>query len=64
MKSFVRRAKTCGVGYLMLGFQREYGELAMDETASLADARNKMAELQRRMDDLADDEIDSATYDQ
>lgn len=60
MKSMVRRAKTCGVGYLMLGFQREYGELSPDETATLADARNKLAEAQRRMDDLIDGEIDPA----
>lgn len=60
MKSMVRRAKTCSVGYLMLGFQREYGELSPDETAVLADARNKIGELQRRMDDFVDGEIDSS----
>lgn len=64
MKSFVRRAKTCSVAYLMLGFQREYGELNPDETASLADAREKLAEYQRRMDDLLDDVIDSSEYEQ
>jgi hypothetical protein len=63
MKSFVRRAKTCSVGYLMLGFQREYGELTPDDTVTLADSRNKLAELQRRIDDLMDDEIDAANYD-
>lgn len=63
MKSFVRRVKTCGVGYMMLGFQREYGELSMDETASLADARNKLAELQRRMDDQLDEVVASVEYD-
>lgn len=57
MKSFVRRAKTCSVGYLMLGFQRQYGELTPDESSELADARNKIAEMQRRMDDLVDDEL-------
>lgn len=56
MKSFVRRAKTCCVAYLMLGFQREYGELTPDETAQLVDAREKMGEIQRRMDDLMDHE--------
>ncbi len=60
MKSMVRRAKTCSVGYLMLGFQREYGELSPDETATLDDAREKLAEFQRRMDDLVDDAMDSA----
>lgn len=61
MKSMVRRAKTCGVGFIMLGFQREYGELSPDETATLADARSKLAEFQRRMDDFMDDEVDSAS---
>lgn len=57
MKSMVRRAKTCGVAYLMLGFQRSYAELTPDETAKLEDCRNKMGELQRRMQDVVDDEI-------
>lgn len=57
MKSFVRRAKTCSVAYLMLGFQREYGELSPDETAQLEDSRSKLAELQRRMQDLVDGEL-------
>jgi hypothetical protein len=61
MKSFVRRSKTCGVGYLMLGFQREYGELSPDESATLADARGKLAEAERMMADFADDEIDAAS---
>lgn len=58
MKSFVRRAKTCCVGYLMLGFQRQYGELTPDETAQLADARNKLGEAQRRMDEFIEDHTD------
>jgi hypothetical protein len=45
----------------MLGFQREYGELTPDETAELADARNKLGEMQRRIDDFMDDEVDSST---
>ena len=57
MKSFVRRAKTCAVAYLMLGFQREFGELSPDETALLEDSRNKLGELQRRMQDLVDGEM-------
>lgn len=64
MKSFVRRAKTCSVGYVMLGFQREYGELTPDETVTLDDARNKLAEYQRRMDDFVDNEIDSSDREQ
>ena len=61
MKSFVRRVKTCSVGYLMLGFQREYGELSPDESAELADSRNKLAELQRRVDDFTDDIYNGTT---
>lgn len=57
MKSFVRRAKTCSVAYLMLGFQREYAELSPDETAQLEDSRNKLGELQRRMQDFVDGEM-------
>ena len=57
MKSMVRRAKTCGVGYIMLGFQRQYAQLTPDDTARLEDARNKMGEMQRRMQDFVDDEL-------
>ncbi len=64
MKSFVRRTKTTAVGYLMLGFQREYGELSPDETTELSDAREKLAEYQRRMDDLTDNVADSCNYEQ
>ena len=56
MKAMVRRAKTCGVAYLMLGFQRQYA-LSPDETAQLADARSTLAEMQRRMQDYVDDEM-------
>lgn len=59
MKGMVRRAKTCGVAYLMLGFQRQYAQLSPDDTAALEDARNTLGELQRRMQDYMDDEIDS-----
>jgi len=60
MKSFVRRAKTCGVAYLMLGFQREYGELSPDDTVILSDSRDKLAEIERRMADMVDGEIADA----
>ena len=60
MKSFVRRAKTCSVAYLMLGFQREYAQLSPDDTAQLEDSRNKLGELQRRMQDMIDGEISDA----
>lgn len=57
MKSFVRRAKTCGVAFLMLGFQRDIGELSPDESAKLEDSRNKLAEIQRRAQDDVDGEL-------
>lgn len=57
MKSLVRRSKTCGVGFMMLGFQRQYAELSPDETAKLEDSRNTLGEIQRRMQDLKDGEI-------
>ena len=57
MKAFVRRAKTTGVAYAQLGFQRQYAELSLDEVAVLSDARERMAEIERR----AADAIDGAT---
>lgn len=57
MKSLVRRTKTTGVGYIMLGFQRQFAQNSPDETARLEDYRNQMGELQRRMQDLADGEM-------
>jgi hypothetical protein len=64
MKSFVRRAKTCSVAYLMLGFQREFAELTPDDTVLLADSRNKLGELQRRMQDMVDGEIADSDQDE
>lgn len=64
MKSFVRRAKTCGVAYLMLGFQREFAELSPDESASLEDSRNKLGEVQRRMQDAIDGELYDSCQDE
>ena len=61
-KRVVRRGKTCGVCYLMLGFQRAYAELTPDETAELSDARNKLAELERRMTDFVDGELGDSDY--
>jgi len=57
MKRMVRRAKTCGVGYIMLGFQRQYAEISPDDTAKLEDSRNELGELKRRMQDFQDDEM-------
>jgi len=64
MKSFVRRAKTCSVAYMMLGFQREYAQLTPDDSAKLEDCRNKLGELQRRMQDYVDGEIMDSDQDQ
>lgn len=55
MKSLVRRVETCGVGYLMLGFQRDYAKLSPDDSATLIDSRNRLGELQRRVQDQIDD---------
>lgn len=63
-KSGVRRGKTCGVMYLMLGFQREYAQLDADDTARLEDSRNKLGELQRRMQDYVDGEIPDCDQDE
>lgn len=57
MKALVRRAKTCGVAYIMLGFQRQFAQLSPDDSAKLEDYRNQMGELQRRMEDYTDGEI-------
>lgn len=58
MKALVRRTKTTGVGYIQIGFQREYAELSLDESGVLDDARNKLAEIERRAADALDGEID------
>lgn len=64
VKALVRRAKTCGVGYIMLGFQRQFAQLSPDDTATLADARNTLGELQRRMQDYMDAEISTGSEDE
>lgn len=45
-KQLVRRACTCGVGYVELGFQREYGPRAGLD-AQLSDARARLDHLRR-----------------
>lgn len=63
-KQLVRRACTCGVGYVELGFQREYGPRAgLNE--QLADARARLDHIrsltQRAMDgDITDDMSEAA----
>lgn len=57
MKQVVRRTCTCGVGYVELGFQREYGPRpGMEE--KLADARTRLDHLRRLSEEMAEGEID------
>jgi hypothetical protein len=52
LKKLVRRTKVCGVGYLMLDFQRLLGEdteALVDREARIADIRTKIEELERIM---------------
>lgn len=58
MKTVVRRAATTGVGYIELGFQREYG-VPPDIENELNDCRDRMKHLQALQQDLAEGEIDS-----
>lgn len=57
MKQTVRRASTCGVAYVELGFQREYGPRP-GLTETLADARARLDHLKRLAHELAEGEID------
>jgi len=56
-KALVRRACTCGVSYIELGFIREVGP-APDITAQLADARARLGHMQRLMEEAVEGEID------
>lgn len=56
MKRMVRRALTCGVGYVKLGFQRFMKENP-EVTAQIADYSNRLATLERLSADVADDQI-------
>jgi hypothetical protein len=58
MKAMVRRAKTTGVAYIELGFERAYGELTDDESAILEDSKNRLAEIERRVADAVDGEME------
>lgn len=55
MKQLVRRACTTGVGYVMLGFQREYGE---NDTvvARIADFRNRLDKIVHLSEEIEDAE--------
>ncbi|MFK3857817.1 hypothetical protein [Agrobacterium pusense] len=57
MKKVVRRACTTGVGYVKLGFQREYGPRP-GMTEKLADARARLDHMRRLAEELAEGEFD------
>lgn len=56
-KALVRRACTCGVGYVELGFVREYGPRP-DIDSQLADAKVRLDHLRRLTQDALAGEID------
>lgn len=57
MKRLVRRASTTGVGYVEIGFVREYGPTPV--TSNMADdLRNRLAHLRVLADDAAEGEIE------
>lgn len=57
MKSAVRRALTCGVAYVKVGFQREM-QMKPDLEARINDASTRLAVLERLSAELADGEVD------
>jgi hypothetical protein len=66
LKKLVRRTKVCGVGYLLLDFQRMLGEEtepSLDREARINDVRTKLEEVERIMaagahGDLKEDSAD------
>lgn len=56
-KQLVRRTCTCGVGYVELGFQRQFGPRAGLD-AQMSDARARLDHLQRLAAEIAEGEID------
>ncbi len=60
LKQMIRRIDTCGVGYLKLGYQREYKS---DPTIAqnVRDCSTQIAELERQLADRADGEIQDDT---
>ena len=57
MKQMIRRARTTGVGYIELGFQRMM-ELSDDQTARIAGMNERLALIERLQDELEDGKID------
>lgn len=56
MKQMMRRARTTGVGYVRLGFQRAM-ELSAQQTTAIADMAERIATIGRLTADLKDGEI-------
>lgn len=61
MKQCVRRACTTGVGYVELGFQREYGRDELWES-QMADQRGRLAHMERLSEEVAEGEIESDAW--
>jgi hypothetical protein len=57
MKQMVRRARTTGVGYVKLAFQREM-QLSARQNSEIADLAERLAAIGRLKADIADGEID------
>lgn len=57
MKQMMRRARTTGVGYVKLGFQREM-ELTESQSRQIADMAARLATIGRLTADLADGVVD------
>lgn len=57
MKQMVRRGRTCGVGYIELGYQREM-KLSPAQDGKIADFAERLAVIGQLRADLADGEID------
>ena len=57
MKQMQRRARTTGVGYVKLGYQRMM-ELSPEQSGKIADMANRLAAIGRLAADLQDGEVD------
>lgn len=59
MKSVVRRAKTCKVGYVRMGFKRVMGREPKEEQG-LIDSQRRIDEIKRIRADLQDEQLNQA----
>jgi len=62
LKQMIRRIDTCGVGYVKLGYQREY---KADPTIaqSIADCSTQIEDIERQLADRADGKIEDGSAD-